>query len=339
MPLLARWNMRYLVALLLICLPAGAPGVAAVDDQVQAALIGLQAKDARVAAIAFRLATANLPLCSVRAPQSGMILHDSAQYRQDFRPAAIRAFDLGEGPSILAVVPGGPAAVAGLRVGDRLISVDGVPFAPADAATRKGSYAGLEQAARMLDTALARGRVAIDAWRGDAAVHAVVVPVPGCASRVQLLPSDSYDSGADGSLITITTALMDFARDDDELAMIIGHEMAHNVLGHRAILAGAGIKGGLSSHFGKAAARIRATEMEADRWGAFFAARAGYAADAGPRFFARFGRSHGLGVLTDPTHPTEAQRVRALTQTVMEIQQLAAQGREIVPATNFDTKH
>lgn len=331
--------MRHLVLFLLICLPGLAIGATAGDDRIQAALIGLQAKDARVAAIAFRLVTANLALCPVRAPQSGMILHDAAQYREDFRQAAIRAFGLGDGPSILAIVPAGPAAVAGLRVGDRLVAVDGAPFVAVATRVSKGSYAGMDRAAQMLDAALAHGRAIIDARRGGVAIHAVIVPVPGCASRVQLVPSDSYDSGADGSLITITTALMDFTLDDDELAMIIGHEMAHNVLGHRAILAAAGIKGGLSSHFGRAAARIRATEMEADRWGVFFAARAGYAADAGPRFFARFGRSHGLGFLSDPTHPTEALRVRALEQTVTEIRQLAAQGREIKPATNLDMKH
>ncbi len=37
---------------------------------------------------------------------------------------------------------------------------------------------------------------------------------------------------ANGRNITVTTGMMEFTKSDDELAMIIDHELAHNMMGH-----------------------------------------------------------------------------------------------------------
>src|SRR5690606_6718965 len=37
---------------------------------------------------------------------------------------------------------------------------------------------------------------------------------------------------ADGKKIYVTPAMMNFARNDEELAVVLGHEYAHNLMGH-----------------------------------------------------------------------------------------------------------
>ena len=47
-----------------------------------------------------------------------------------------------------------------------------------------------------------------------------------------VINSDQINAFTAGGYIFITTAIIDFAERDDELACIIGHEMYHNELGH-----------------------------------------------------------------------------------------------------------
>src|SRR3546814_14555453 len=66
----------------------------------------------------------------------------------------------------------------------------------------------------------------------------------------------------------MTTALLDFLRNDDELAIVLGHEIAHTIYKHPAELEARGVPSeGLLRGFGKNASRVRATEEEADRLG------------------------------------------------------------------------
>ena len=305
--------------------PAAAPGER--EAEVIAGLEALRAQDLRVATIFFRLATAGIDLCERRAPQTGMVLHDAGQYSADFRPIAVSHFGLGEGPSISAVAPGSPAAAAGLRADDALIAVDGAALtaagAPADG--RKASYDGLAQAVATLNQALVRGEAMLTIRRGGKSFDVALRPATGCASEVQLVPSDRMNAAADGRYVEVTSAIVDYAASDDELAVVIGHELAHNILGHRAKLDAQGVGTGLFSKFGKNAAKIRATEIEADRLGLMLMARAGYDLEAAPTFWRRFGKDHGLGIFADPTHPGWRKREAMLRAVIAEIEGRSAQ--------------
>jgi len=326
-PLITMRVKRIALALLLalsgVPSPPGASAAAAPEKEeaaTAAMLEALRAQDLRVATVAFRLVTAGLPLCGGRGPQAGIVLHDAAQYGADLRAAAIRHFGFGEGPSISAVVPGGPAAAAGLLADDALIAIDGVKLGRADGPGRRATYDGVAQAEAALDAALGRGNIMLTLRRGERVFDADLKPVSACRSDVQLIPSARMNAAADGRYVQVTSAIVDYVASDDELAVVIGHELAHNILGHRAKLDAAGVGTGLFSKFGKNAARIRVTEIEADRLGLQLMARAGYDLAAAPAFWRRFGKEHGPGIFADATHPGWRKREALLADAIGEME-------------------
>jgi predicted Zn-dependent protease len=131
-------------------------------------------------------------------------------------------------------------------------------------------------------------------------------------------------------VIGFTAALIGEARNQDELAFILGHEAGHHIAGHlpraqQTALAGALILGVLAAAGGADAAGVRAAqdmgaavgartysrefELEADRLGSVVAFRAGYVPERGAAYFTR---------IPDPgnrflgTHPPNAQRIEVV---------------------------
>jgi hypothetical protein len=289
----------------------------------------MRALDQRVATIGHRLAVAGLGLCADRAWLPGMAVHDLSQYGAEFRPAAIRAFGLDAGPGVLALAAGGPAEQAGLRVDDILLAFDGRP-PPAGTPGRAGSFESMERILAALDEAFADGRATIEVRRGGAPLAIAVAAEQGCATRFQLVPGRSLNARADGRYVQLSIAIAQYVADDSELAAVLAHEFAHNVLGHRVRLDAAGVRRGFLGNFGGNARRIRETEIEADRLSVYLMERAGYDPQAAVRFWSRFGR-RGLNFLGSPTHPNWRSRIRLFETEIAAIRQARAAGHVPVP--------
>lgn len=128
-------------------------------------------------------------------------------------------------------------------------------------------------------------------------------------------------------IVAFTASLIADARNEDELAFILGHEAAHHIAGHinrqqQNAVAGAVIAGSLAVLLGADADLVQTAqqrgamvgarsyskefELEADALGTVIAARAGYDPVRGAEFFNR---------IPDPgnrflgTHPPNAQRI------------------------------
>lgn len=154
-------------------------------------------------------------------------------------------------------------------------------------------------------------------------------------SRPDLPPNAFQTLDPNGRpIIAFTVSLIADARNQDELAFILGHEAAHHIAGHipkaqTTAQAGA-LLGGLLATLGGAAepairdaAEIGATlgarvyskefELEADALGAVIAHRAGYDPIRGAEYFNR---------IADPgnqflgTHPANADRIRTVREAV-----------------------
>lgn len=133
--------------------------------------------------------------------------------------------------------------------------------------------------------------------------------------------------------ITFTAALVSDARNNDELAFIMGHEAAHHMMGHLSrqqtdAMTGAVVVGVLAAALGAEAAIIDAAvdvgglvgaraysknyELEADRLGTIVAHKANYDPVRGAQYFAR---------IPDPgnqflgTHPPNSKRIAVVKQT------------------------
>ena len=278
----------------------------------------LLAADARVAAIAHRLAASGVELCPATTPLSGLTLHAAAQYAPALRPSVRRVTGAGDRVTVLAVAPSGPAAAAGLRAGDALLAVGGEALPPA-AATRRGDYAGVARAYALVDRALAAPAVAIRVARGADVLDLTLAPARGCTSRVQLLPSPRVGAKADGAVVSVTTGLLDFVANDDELALTIAHEMAHNVLGHRARLNAAGARRGLFGGYGSKTGAVRETERAADRLAYYLVNRAGYDIRAAEPFWNRLHRGPAAGTSARSAHPDLASRIADYRRAAADI--------------------
>ena len=321
-------NRLFLRVLLSGLIALGAAGAAG-QETGEGSLLAMRALDQRVAAIGYRLATAGRALCAAHANLPGFEVHDLSQYGASFRPAAIRAFHLDAGPGVLALVPGGPAERAGLRLDDVLISVDGRPLPHGDPG-RGRSFDRTAQILDQLDAAFADGSAEMEVRRAGATLILHVGSEPGCASRFQLIPSGRMNAEADGRYVQVTTALAAYVPDDAELAAVLAHEFAHNILGHRVRLDAAHVSRGFFGNFGRNAARIRETEIEADRFSIYLLDRAGYDPEAAVRFWNRFGQ-RGLNFLGSPTHPNWRARIASFETEIAPIRRARAEGREPVP--------
>jgi len=326
----ARGSMRKLLFGLAGAIAASLlPGVSWGQTGTAQSLVAMRALDQRVATIGHRLAVANLDLCSQRMNQPGFAVHDLSQYGAEFRAAAIAAFGLDAGPGVLALVPGSPAEQGGLRLDDVLLSVDGQSLAGAGP-QRSRTFDRMAEILDTLETAFTDGSAEIEVRRAGARRSLHIGSEPGCVTRFQLIPSRRLNAQADGRYVQVTTAIADYVADDDELAAVIAHEFAHNVLGHRARLDRAHVSRGFFANFGNNATRIRETEAEADRFSVYLLDRAGYDAEAAVRFWARFGR-RGLNFLGSPTHPNWQRRIALIETEIAAIRAARAQGRVPVP--------
>lgn len=317
--------LRGLAALLLAVAGAGAGA----QGEREASLAAMRALDQRVATIGHRLAVAGRDLCADRTHLPGFALHDLSQYGAAFREAASRAFGLDAGPGVLALVPGAAAERAGLRLDDIVLSLDGQALPHGDPG-RDRSFDRMAQILDALDAAFADGAAALAVSRGGATLTLEVGSEPGCASRFQLIPSRRLNAQADGRYVQVTTAIAAYVADDAELAAVLAHEFAHNVLGHRVRLDGAGVSRGFFGNFGRNARNIRETEVEADRMSVYLMERADYDPQAAVRFWSRFGR-RGFNFLGSPTHPNWRSRIALLETEIAAIRAARAAGQVPVP--------
>ena len=297
--------------LLFLALSAAVPTASRADDE--AVFAPLQALDARVATIGYRLAVANAPLCTIRMHATGLVIHDLAQYEPSRREAARRYFGFEAPIGVEAVVEGSPAAAAGVRPRDSLVAIDGQPI---DLPFVTSSVAATTARSLRIDAALNRagadGALRLDLLRGGKPLTVELRPVEACRSRFEVSFDEVYDSAADGETVQVSVKLMQAFRNDDEAAFILGHELAHNMLRHRVRLDEAGVKRGMFEGFGRSVGYIRRSELEADIVGLAFAANAGFDPAAAPRFWRWFGPKHAASIFMDRTHPRWSTRAAVL---------------------------
>ncbi|MDP1618737.1 M48 family metallopeptidase [Phenylobacterium sp.] len=142
-----------------------------------------------------------------------------------------------------------------------------------------------------------------------------------------------------GGKVGVTSGMMAFVANDDELAAVLGHEVAHVMANHAAerysqsalAQVGAGIvgaatqnaEGGIAQSLGRYAGpalqvavlmpHSRQHELEADRIGLDLMVRAGFSAKRGVNLWRRMaarGGSSTPAILS--THPSDAARVQQL---------------------------
>lgn len=266
----------------------------------------LRDADRRLATIGHRLATANATLCDRLQPAAGIVVHALAQYGAGERDAARRAFGFDTPVAIETVVARGPADRAGVRPDDGLIAVNGVAVG--------GGGEGVLGRDRTLDL-LERGEpglpIALTLRRAGATRIVTVAAAPACRARFELLLGRGAFAGSDGRAVHLGERFFERFRDD-EIAVIVAHELAHIVLRHPDRLTAAGVDRGLLRELGRNGRLHRRTEREADELGVHLLANAGYDPSSAARFWRERGGEIDAGVFRARTHPSSRERAEAL---------------------------
>lgn len=249
----------------------------------------------RVESVGFRLRQAAAPTCARQGATRddiGLVVWSLASFpNPDDRARLQRLFSLTEAVTVALAVDDGPADKAGIRPGQVITHIDGIVLPTGQGATARFITLSSEAASR--------GNVILRLADGH---ERTLRPVPVCRSPVWLVRSNDMNAATDGNAVAMTTGLYALLRSDDEIALILGHELAHILLGHMA----------------SRSAADPAREIEADRTGLELAASAGFDINAAPALWKRLNNMQAAASLS-ATHPAGPAREAAIRQAVDEI--------------------
>lgn len=252
---------------------------------------------------------------------------------------------------IQGVYKNSAAEKAGLKKGDKLISLNGVNTPTGDETFEKLS----ELMIRHSNSGLP---IDIEVERAGKPLSFSIEPDMVCPYGVYIDETmGEINAYADGEAVYVSSQLIDYMQDDTALAAIMGHELAHNILGHsssKKINMGLGVAAGVAvdiivrGNGGSASAGAKAGsliyskefEMEADYFSVYYMARAGYdykSMAVVQKMLAA--RDYWSNYQDNETHPTPALRSALITETIKEIDLKKAFGEELLPDFKVTNKY
>ena len=111
--------------------------------------------------------------------------------------------------------------------------------------------------------------------------HAASPPRKGCRTLVEVWADDGLSARSDGRAVAVSYGFVESVSDND-IAVVLAHELAHAILEHRRRLSEAGVDKGFFGEFGKDRRLSRQAEIEADRLSVHLLANAGYDPEIAP---------------------------------------------------------
>ena len=309
-------------------------------DQIRAYYAAL----ARVEDVGFHIKVSNRPFCENAAARIGLHAATVRSLPRKYRSYTHEALRISwTKPTVISVAGGSPAAVAGIKVGDQILTLDN-EVVPATGT------------ARWMDRWLRRhgdAPVKIMVRRDGVDTPHTVDPVLACAIPVRYVSNQTANAYTDNEKIVIQSGILRVTQSDADLAVIVGHELAHVTMGHygkklqNALLGAVGgamvdaaflaasvsTNGAFMKHFEKVGAQAFSVdfEREADYVGAYYAARAGYDISGTEEVWRRFGLERPDSIRLATTHPIAPARFVQMQTVIAEIADKKRLGLPLVP--------
>jgi hypothetical protein len=295
----------------------------------------------RLTAVSYPLLRAATPLCVNDLGRGvGLAFANTWAYPSEYRAAAAAVLGLDERVRVIQVSPGSASAAAGLMAGDVLTGINDVAIGSGRFSARSARRA-LDEAARSGDA------IELEVEARGHARRISITPEPICYYPVRLLDEDVVNAYADGEAIYVTRGMMRFAADDESLALVIAHELAHNAMAHVEAQRTNRMMGRLVDLAAKAygidtrgafttvamRSRSESFEAEADYVALYVLALAGQPYDEAADFWRRMAIEHPESIEDGylATHPSTAERYVALDNGVREIRAKQDAGEALLP--------
>lgn len=290
--------------------------------------------------------------------RSGVTFANAHAFGRTYEVAA-RTAGFSDTLLVSAVAKGSAAERAGVRPGDRVLTLGGRPAPRGTAALSEAAkhMAVIKQGTTLSMTLQAgplpgASEMVTDDSRAasyDARPRAVALEGDkACPFGLVVADAGAINAFADGRNVIVNSAMMRFTSDDDELALVVAHEIAHNALRHieakqnnatlgglfGAILDVAAASQGINTQGGFTKSGMNAGalvfsqefELEADYVGLYMLARAGRNVAHAPRFWREMAIANRQSIIYSGTHPTTAERFVRLEAAVGEVQTKLARG-------------
>lgn len=295
----------------------------------------------RLARVAYPVLRAATPLCVNDLGRGiGFRFANSYSYEPEYRIAAAEVLGVDDQVRVIDVSPDSAAAAAGLEPEAAITSING-------AEVGAGRFA-LQAARRALDEAAKAGGPIEIVLSIDGEERAVsLLPDPICYFPVKLIDDDVINAFADGRNIYVTRGMMRFASEDDDLALVISHELAHNAMAHIEAQRTNRMMGQVVDLAAKAygvdtrgvfttiamRSRSEAFEAEADYVALYAMALAGLPIAEAADFWRMMAIEHPESIEDGymATHPSTAERYVAIDTGIEEVIAKQSAGEELMP--------
>jgi beta-barrel assembly-enhancing protease len=292
----------------------------------------------RVTRTAWPILVAGAELCAERSDVALRLPFDLGSAAWLVRESRRVAPNLAVGEDAMVVAAFEPTAPGGVRDGDIILAVNGV------AAPRGATAAKESEQLILAASGTATKPVQLRVRRGGEIAETEVQPSRACSYAVDIKDKREVNAYADGKRVVVMTELLRYLPDDGDLAVILGHEIGHNVRGHVSarktnVLIGRLLAGGIAlpapawnaNDRQWAMLNSQGFEKEADYVGLYLTARAGYPVDDAPNVWRRMPMQNPGAIDLATTHPSTPERFLALQATVTEIKRKQVAGEKLLP--------
>ena len=282
----------------------------------------------RLSAIAWRMHVANVGLCDESIWSFGMETSSLFDVPKPLRSIWREAVGIRDRLTVWFVAEDSPAARAGLARGDRLRMFDG-----------KDIPSGSPRVSAMFRTFRARSvppreYALVVRGKEEEERKLFLRPVRICKYGAASLSEESKVAAfMNGIEVLVAGGMMRVVRDDDALALIFGHEMAHNVHRHLLQEPERRPRGGKSIAESSVPYFSQALEEEADYHGVYFAARAGYDVRKGLDILRDVAAKYpdAIDLEYAHTHTSSVRRLLLLEAAVAEVERKKAENKPLRP--------